>query len=201
MASIPPPLDVLRELVNTWYGHLAGGGDEHLQTPADLARWCRDHAVAVADDDVTGRDLDLAHTVREGLRAALARHNDAGQPVDLAALGRLEKAAAELPLRVSLAAGEPVLRPHGVSAVPALFAGLLAASVPAARDGTWERLKVCRDPRCRAAFYDTSRNNSGVWCSMNACGAAAKQRAFVERRRAKNAARRAAAGAPAVEPG
>jgi predicted RNA-binding Zn ribbon-like protein len=186
----PPPLDVLQDLVNTWFGRLAGGGDESLQSPADLARWCREHGVTVADDDVTAADLDLALAVREGVRAALARHNDAEQPGDPAALDRLETAATGVLLQVSLATGEPSLRPHDASASRQLLASLLAAAVPAARDRTWQRLKVCREPRCRAAFYDTSRNNSGVWCSMSACGAAAKQRAFVERRRARNAARR-----------
>jgi predicted RNA-binding Zn ribbon-like protein len=191
-ADAPAPLDVVQDLVNTWFGRLSGGGDEGLQSPADLARWCRKHGVAVTDDAVTARELDLARTVREGLRAALARHNDAVQPVDEAALGKLEEAAPELALRVSLVDDEPGLRPQGGSPVLRMMATLLGAAVPAARDRTWHRLKVCREPRCRAAFYDGSRNGSGVWCSMSACGTAAKQRAFVERRRVRNAARRAA---------
>jgi predicted RNA-binding Zn ribbon-like protein len=191
-SDAPAPLDVVQDLVNTWYGHLSGGGDEGLQTPADLARWCRKHGASVPDEAVTAGDLELARTVREGLRAALARHNDAGQPVDEPALHRLDEVAPELGVHVSLAGPEPDLRPLGGSAVRQLMATLLAAAVPATRDRTWHRLKVCREPRCRAAFYDASRNASGVWCSMSACGAAAKQRAFVERRRARNAARRLA---------
>jgi predicted RNA-binding Zn ribbon-like protein len=191
-ADAPAPLDVVQDLVNTWFGRLSGGGDEGLQSPADLARWCRKHGVAVTDEAVTARELDLARTVREGLRAALARHNDAAQPVDEAALGKLEEAAPELGLRVSLIGDEPGLHPQDGSPVLRMMATLLGAAVPAARDRTWHRLKVCREPRCRAAFYDGSRNASGVWCSMSACGTAAKQRAFVERRRVRNAARRAA---------
>jgi predicted RNA-binding Zn ribbon-like protein len=191
-ATAPAPLDLVQDLVNTWFGRLAGGSDEGLQSTADLARWCREHGVPVADEALTADDLVLALTVREGLRAALARHNDAEQPADEVALDRLEKAAGGLDLHVSFAAGEPRLQPQEDSPVPRMMATLLAATVPAGRDRTWDRLKVCREPRCRAAFYDVSRNGSGVWCSMSACGAAAKQRAFVERRRARNAARRAA---------
>jgi predicted RNA-binding Zn ribbon-like protein len=194
-APAPPPLDLVQDLVNTWFGRLAGGGDEGLQSPADLARWCREHGISVADHAVTADDLELARTVREGLRAALARHNDAEQPADAAALDRLEEVARGLGLHVSFAAGEPRLRPQDDSPVQRLMATLLAAAVPTGRDRTWYRLKVCREPRCRAAFYDVSRNGSGVWCSMSACGAAAKKRAFVERRRARNAARREAARA------
>ena len=181
----------MQDLVNTWFGRLAGGGDEGLQNPADLARWCREHGVHVADEAVTADDLALALTVREGLRAVLARHNDAGQPADEAALDRLERVAPELGVHVTFTDDEPGLRPRDRSPVRGMLATLLAAAVPAARDRTWHRLKVCREPRCRAAFYDGSRNGSGVWCSMSACGAAAKQRAFIERRRARNAARHA----------
>jgi predicted RNA-binding Zn ribbon-like protein len=147
----------------------------------------------VADESVTPAELALALTVREGLRAALARHNDAEQPVDEAALRRLDQIAPELAVHVSFAGGEPGLQSVDGSPVRRMLATLLGAAVPASRDRTWQRLKVCREPRCRAAFYDGSRNGSGVWCSMSACGAAAKQRAFVERRRARNAARRVGA--------
>ena len=188
----PAPLDLVQDLVNTWYGRLSGRGDEGLQSPADLARWCREHGVPVVDEGVSAGEVELARTVREGLRAALARHNDAEQPADEAALERLEEVAPGLGLRVSFAGGEPGLLPDDGSPVRRMMATLLAAAVPAGRDRTWHRLKVCREPRCRAAFYDGSRNASGVWCSMSACGAAAKQRAFVERRRARNAARRVA---------
>lgn len=191
----PPPLDLVQDLVNTWFGRLSGGGDDALQSPADVARWCREHGVPIADEDATADDLALALTVREGLRAALARHCGAEQPVDVAALDRLEEAARAFGLRVSFAAGDPGLQPHDGTPVQQAMATLLAATVTAARDRTWARLKVCREPRCRAAFYDVSRNNSGVWCSMSACGAAAKKRAFVERRRARTAARRAAGSA------
>jgi predicted RNA-binding Zn ribbon-like protein len=189
---VPSPLDLVQDLVNTWFGRLTGGGDEGLQSPADLARWCREHGVAVADHAVPAADVELALTVREGLRAALARHNDAEQPADAPALDRLEEAARGLGVHVSFATGEPVLHPLDATPVRRLMATLLAAAVPSGRDRTWDRLKVCREPRCRAAFYDASRNGSGVWCSMSACGAAAKKRAFVERRRARNAARRTA---------
>jgi predicted RNA-binding Zn ribbon-like protein len=188
----PSPLDLVQDLVNTWFGRLSGGGDDALQSPADVARWCRDHGVPVADRDATADDLALALTVREGLRAALARHCGAEQPDDGAALDRLEEVAPALGLRVSFASGDPGLQPQDGSSVQQAMATLLAATVTAGRDRAWARLKVCREPRCRAAFYDVSRNNSGVWCSMNACGAAAKKRAFVERRRARTAARRAA---------
>ena len=49
-------------------------------------------------------------------------------------------------------------------------------------DGTWERLKCCRNVACRWSFYDYSRNRSASWCSMQICGNRTKTRAY--RRRA-----------------
>jgi len=53
----------------------------------------------------------------------------------------------------------------------------------AQRTDTWRRLKTCRNPRCAAAFYDRSRNNSGVWHDVKVCGNAANLRKSRERRR------------------
>jgi predicted RNA-binding Zn ribbon-like protein len=50
--------------------------------------------------------------------------------------------------------------------------------------GTWQRLKLCRNPECAVAFYDRSKNNSGVWHNVKTCGNAANLRASRARRRA-----------------
>jgi predicted RNA-binding Zn ribbon-like protein len=59
----------------------------------------------------------------------------------------------------------------------------LAAALQAQQAGTWRRLKTCRNPRCRVAFYDHSRNNSGVWHDVRGCGNAANLRAHRARKR------------------
>ncbi|RZB19273.1 CGNR zinc finger domain-containing protein [Streptomyces sp. F001] len=41
---------------------------------------------------------------------------------------------------------------------------------------TLRRLKICRNPRCEAAFYDRSRNNGGVRHNVRVCGNAANLR-------------------------
>ncbi len=50
--------------------------------------------------------------------------------------------------------------------------------------GTWSRLKACREHECEWAFYDHTKNRSGAWCSMQVCGNRAKARAFRERQAA-----------------
>jgi predicted RNA-binding Zn ribbon-like protein len=49
-------------------------------------------------------------------------------------------------------------------------------------DGTWRRLKACSAETCQWAFYDGSRNRSGVWCTMQTCGNRAKARSFRQRK-------------------
>jgi predicted RNA-binding Zn ribbon-like protein len=64
--------------------------------------------------------------------------------------------------------------------VPAALGRLLAIAFGAMLDGSWPRLKVCR--QCRWAFYDYSRNRSGSWCSMTLCGNRAKTRSYRRRK-------------------
>jgi predicted RNA-binding Zn ribbon-like protein len=52
----------------------------------------------------------------------------------------------------------------------------------AQRASNWSRLKLCRESNCRSAFYDTSRNNSGVWHNVRTCGNAANLRASRRRK-------------------
>ena len=57
---------------------------------------------------------------------------------------------------------------------------IVAAAVTAMLDGTWPRLKVCRN--CDWSFYDYSKNRSASWCSMQICGNRLKTRAYRRRR-------------------
>ena len=69
----------------------------------------------------------------------------------------------------------PTVRAEGLSAI-------VAAVATGRADGTWERLKACRQETCRWLFYDGSRNRSSSWCSMQICGSREKQRAYRRRR-------------------
>ena len=48
---------------------------------------------------------------------------------------------------------------------------------------TLRRLKLCRNELCGSAFYDRSKNNSGVWHDVHVCGNAANLRASRARRK------------------
>jgi predicted RNA-binding Zn ribbon-like protein len=56
--------------------------------------------------------------------------------------------------------------------------GFVAAAVAkVAIEQRLDRVKICPADDCRWAFYDTSRNRSRQWCSMEVCGNRAKARA------------------------
>lgn len=179
----PAPLDVVQAFVNTRLITASNPyAREDLSSPAALDAWWGAYDPG-ALLNATDHDLDLAISVREGLRGVLAHHNGASLDVDAAAIDRLEAIAATLPLRVTFNAGRDPVAAVGTGSAAEALAGLLARTVRGRIDETWTRLKVCRNPTCRTAFYDTSKNHSGTWCSMRLCGARAKQRSYMERRR------------------
>jgi predicted RNA-binding Zn ribbon-like protein len=64
-----------------------------------------------------------------------------------------------------------------------LASALWSEALLSQQAGLWPRLKLCHNADCRAAFFDTSRNNSGVWHDVSTCGNTANLRAFRERKR------------------
>ena len=54
---------------------------------------------------------------------------------------------------------------------------IAAAAAKVAIEKRLDRIKICPADDCRWAFYDTSKNRSRQWCSMEVCGNRAKARA------------------------
>ncbi len=63
---------------------------------------------------------------------------------------------------------------------------LVAVIVDAQTTDTWGRVKACQ--HCGWIFVDSSRNRSGRWCSMSACGGRQKARAYRIRQRGPESA-------------
>ncbi|MDT8913628.1 CGNR zinc finger domain-containing protein [Amycolatopsis sp. PS_44_ISF1] len=104
------------------------------------------------------------HTAHASALPVLAPVHRAGATVELGSDGRIR------------------LEPRG-SGWRAMASLALIAITHAQAEGTWPRLKACRNPRCQAAFYDRSRNNSAVWHDVRACGNPANLRAHRARQR------------------
>ncbi|MFG1794788.1 CGNR zinc finger domain-containing protein [Nocardia sp. NPDC049149] len=174
------PLRRLVEFVNT----RRADGDQ-IDTAETLSIWLRANDLLSADE--TAHDHHRARTLREGLRALLAANNadpvTSPRPDGLDPTAHIQLAAltATLPLTLDVTSTPPRLVPHSPDPLDRALSTLLADVATAVADGSWPRLKACREPSCRWAFYDSSRNHARTWCSMDVCGNRVKVRAAQRR--------------------
>jgi predicted RNA-binding Zn ribbon-like protein len=177
----PGRLAFVQAFLNTFW-NLDGDGTEVWASPGAYGAWLRARGFAGA---ASATDLQRALELREALRAVcLANHDGADALEPLAALDRIARAVAPAAaLAPSLLTG--ALEPAGDG--PDAACALALAIVFAARaDGSFARLKACPHAHCGWAFYDSSRNRSGQWCSMRICGNRTKGEAFRRRRSARH---------------
>jgi predicted RNA-binding Zn ribbon-like protein len=178
----PGRLAFVQAFLNTFWD-LDGDGTEVWTTPGAYGAWLRARGFDGAA--ASPGDLSRALELREALRALCrANHDDGDAPAALAALDGLAHAVAPAAaLAPSLRTGALDPAGDGPDAACALALGIVFA---ARADGTFARLKACPHAHCGWAFYDSSRNRSGQWCSMRICGNRTKGEAF----RRRNSARR-----------
>ena len=160
-------------------------GREDISDAASLGRWLVRHDLLGETEvgTVTEGDRSRVVTLREALRDLLGAN--AGEALDPAASAVLDAESARVPLRVRISGDGRVSLAPGRAGIDGAVARVLAAIAAASIEGTWWRLKACRDDTCRFAFYDASRNASSAWCSRASCGNRAKARRHRERRRAE----------------
>jgi predicted RNA-binding Zn ribbon-like protein len=178
MRDLTPPNDLglVIDFVNTL------DIDEHTDALTDTegaTAWLKERGLLGGRDaQLSERDRKRAVSVREALRRMLLANNGAEPSTEAAAV--LEGAAREGDLGVHFGGDGATLAP-GASGFPAALANLLVPVARAMADGTWERVKACRADDCEWAFYDRSRNRSGVWCDMAVCGNREKVRTYRRR--------------------
>jgi predicted RNA-binding Zn ribbon-like protein len=164
--AAPEPLRLVQLFLNTTdHEH----GRELLGTPAQVEAWFVEHGLATGRVGPGG--VRRAHAVREALREFVVSGRESAPLADAARRARVTMDFADARL-VAQAAG-----------LDGALGSILAVVYDAIQDGTWSRLKTCRN--CRWAFWDASRNRSATWCSMTLCG----NRLKVKRYRARQAAR------------
>jgi predicted RNA-binding Zn ribbon-like protein len=185
------------DFVNTEPAY-AGARVDLLGGFADLARWFRAAGVLSADaarlalarwdESAEGRAV-LREAVR--LRAALragAERLAAGRPVGRGMVAEVNRVLAFRPSYPRLVrAGKGYasrLEPFSKSPLHML--------VPVAESAAWllehgdgSLVRRCEGARCVLLFYDTTRNKSRRWCSMEGCGSRAKAAAYYRRSRAR----------------
>ncbi|AYJ47067.1 CGNR zinc finger domain-containing protein [Rhodococcus sp. P1Y] len=161
LAPAPDGLGRVQDLLNT----RAIGVYDFPDLLADGATASKALHVELSDADA-GQLRDLRHVVEE-LIAGIAP-----SPVSVAASLEPDDA------------GVVQLRPSGRGwkyVASEIWSEILLAQ----RADTWRRLKRCKNELCGSAFYDRSRNNSGVWHDVKTCGNQANLRASRARRKSE----------------
>ena len=176
----PGELRLVQLLVNSAEPDI---GRDDLPDAAALGRWLVEQGLLSSAEagTVTEGDRSRLVTLREALRDLLGAN--AGEPLDPAASAVLDLETSRVPLQVRIDGEGCVALAPARGGIDGAVARLLAAIAAASIEGTWRRLKSCRDDTCRWAFYDSSRNASSAWCSMAVCGNRAKARRHRERRK------------------
>ena len=153
------PADLIVRFINTLD---VEGGLDALDTVDGWGAWLSAQGL----DGSFGREgrhhLSAARELRDDLRAL--------------ASGRRSGQVRQVGIQVTLTVD------GGVELSAQTAVGLIAAAAAkVAIEGRLDRVKICPADDCRWAFYDTSRNHSRQWCSMEVCGNRAKARAHRER--------------------
>jgi hypothetical protein len=159
-------------------GHEAGGPGEGGHETDGSGQGGSPHGGFV----VGPADLRRAIDLREALRAVLLANNDGGAP-EPAAVVVLNRIAARAKLVTRFDEhGAATLEPVS-GGVDGALGRLLAIVHDAMETGDWRRLKACRNDTCLWAFYDSSKNRSRHWCSMDSCGSQVKARTYRQRKK------------------
>ena len=171
--SAPGRLDVLRSFLNTAD---FGGPPDVAADDARVSAFLRENSLSSAIDEEGLARLRAFRELLRGVLEAQAGHGD-----QQAAWQALEPFVTQssFTMRPGVA-GRPVLAAQGAGAA-GVIARMLGIVYDAVASGTFMRMKACGKNSCRWAFYDRSKNGSGVWCDMSGCG----NRVKAQRRRSR----------------
>jgi predicted RNA-binding Zn ribbon-like protein len=184
-AGTPPAPDEL-ELVRSFlslHDHEQGDPDGVPPSLESLRWWLGARDLLPPEEHARDQDLAWALRVRDALTAKV--RESMGEPRDEEATARLNRAAEEAGVRVCFGCADGDAIHVEAGGVRGAIGRILGTAFLAELDGRWERFRICHDAGCSTVFFDRSKNKSGKWCSMNACGNRAKVRAFRARQAAE----------------
>lgn len=171
--AAPEPLRVVQKFVNSVD---LENEREWLSSPAALAAWLEEAGLPV-DGELTDNDVRRAIELREALRDLLRANNGGRRSSE--SVTTINDVARAARIGVELDPAGHVQLGASASGVVAALGAIVAVSFSAMLDGSWPRLKACRN--CRWVFHDFSRNRSARWCSMSLCGNRLKTRSYRRR--------------------
>lgn len=155
-------------------------GADSLDHSEQLAEWIAENTgehLPTPDEDDHARVLAL----RESLRALLRANN--GVEATDEELAPLREAVERSRYRTAISADGLLDLVPARSDLTGFEARLLLALERLQSHSAWPRLKACTEDRCQWAFFDTTRNRSRTWCSMEECGNRQKTRRYRARKR------------------
>lgn len=173
---IDPEAELLVAFVNT--RDLEEGTDS-IADPELLAAWIAEQTGEVVGE-LDDEDLGRVAALRESLRALLRANN--GEEVGEEELSSFREAAERSRYRTSVSPDGRLSIAPARSDLSGFEARLLLAIERLQCLEVWPRLKACTDEECQWAFYDTTRNHSRTWCSMDVCGNREKTRRYRARK-------------------
>jgi predicted RNA-binding Zn ribbon-like protein len=153
---------------------------ETFASGAALADWLRSRGLLAGAARLGQGDLERALAVREGLRALAFANND--HDLDLGAIEAMRDASRGVATQIRIEPDGPQFVPEATASLDAALGAIFAIVARAMINGSWQRLKACPGRHCGWVFYDSSRNKSARWCSMQVCGDREKSRAYYRRR-------------------
>ena len=166
--AAPAGLCRLQGLINTW----AVGQADQLATRQAAQAWLTAQHLWTTAKPPTNAELLTLTRFRFHLRRHLL------QPHEAKHADRLNQLLAGSRLQPGFAPGSYTLTATGqpIDRVLGTFAAILAEHH---HNGTLARLKCC--PECGWCYFDTTKNRSGKWCSMQSCGSRLKTKRYRER--------------------
>lgn len=181
LACGPGGLPLVQELVNTSSAGrprrpdlLSDQGSAQRWADDALRSWALVHGRVHEPISLTDHDVDELRTLRDDLRSILTHPGHAPDSPT-----RLRSLAIGIALDSH---GTTTLQPRG-DGWRRIASAILIEIHHARRADLWRRVKICRNERCAVAFYDRSKNNSGVWHDVRTCGNVANLRASRARRK------------------
>ena len=153
-------------------------GTEEIGNSEGLRDWVEEQTgeyLPAPDEEAHARVLAL----RESLRAFLRANN--GAEAGARELAALREAAERSRYRTAFDADGRLRLVPARADLSGFEARLLLAIECLQAQGAWPRLKACTDEGCQWAFFDTTRNRSRTWCSMEECGNREKTRRYRRR--------------------
>lgn len=166
------------DLVNTeWVDR--GRSCDLFDEPGGVESWLREHGLL--DPEPAGVTVPA---VEAALREARAALRGAVERADDAADAALNDVLARGVVRRQVRGG--VVGDHVDVQDPWRPAWRAAASYLDLLQDRPERIRRCAHPACVLYFYDTSRNGTRRWCSMDGCGSRVKASRHYSRVRARS---------------